>query len=115
MKFPAFTVGYVGALLLCGVAGCASLFHFSSPTAQTVTCDILAPEMALIESAAGICGPFAPACLSALEAIFGDACTAAAAAGKTQQEAHKAGFDAVNMHASAMKAELVKAGVKSDP
>jgi hypothetical protein len=103
------------ALAALVVAGCSSFLHFSDPTAQAVTCAILAPEEALIESAAGICGPFAPACLSALQALFGDACTNAAAAGKSQDEAHAAGLAAVNKHASAMKVSLVKAGVEVKP
>lgn len=96
-----------------GFIGCASFLHFKDPSAQAVTCAILAPEEALIESAAGICGPFAPACLSALQALFGDACTTAAAAGKSQDEAHAAGLAAVAKHASAMKVSLEKAGVKA--
>lgn len=100
----------VGAI---GLVGCSSFLHFSNPATQAVTCAILAPEEAIIESAAGICGPFAPACLSALQALFGDACTTAAAAGKSQDEAHAAGLAAVNAHASAMKLQLEKAGVKA--
>lgn len=100
----------IGAL---GLVGCSSFLHFSNPTTQAVTCAILEPEELIIESAAGICGPFAPACLSALQALFGDACTTAAAAGKSQDEAHAAGLAAVNAHASAMKLQLEKAGVKA--
>jgi hypothetical protein len=99
--------------LVVVLAGCSSFLHFSNPATQAVTCAILEPEELIIESAAGICGPFAPACLSALQALFGDACTSAAAAGKSQDEAHTAGLAAVNAHASAMKLQLEKAGVKA--
>jgi hypothetical protein len=97
------------------ISGCKSFLHFSDPTAQAVTCAILEPEEALIESAAGVCGPFAPACLSALQALFGNACTAAATAGKSQDEAHAAGLAAVHKHAGVMRASLLKAGVEVKP
>jgi hypothetical protein len=95
------------------VLGCSSFLHFSDPTTQAVTCAILAPEEAIIESSAAMCGPFAPACLSALQALFGDACATAAAAGRSQDESHKAGLAAVQKHAGTMKASLEKAGVKA--
>ena len=100
------------AVSICGAAmGCSSLFHFKDPTTQAVTCGVASAEIPIIESAAAICGPFAPACLDALVAIYGSACADAAAHGKSQEEAHQAGLEAVNRRASAMKAELVKAGV----
>jgi hypothetical protein len=101
------------SLFLVVVGGCSSFLHFKNPATQAVTCAILAPEELIIESASAICGPFAPACLAALQGLFGDACTAAAAAGKSQEEAHSAGLAAVNKHASAMKLQLEKAGVKA--
>lgn len=103
------------AIALTAFVGCASLFHFSDPTTQAVSCDVASSELPIIEGAAAVCGPFAPACLSALEAIFGLACTDAAKAGKSQQDAHQAGIDAVNRHASAMKDKLARAGVKVQP
>jgi hypothetical protein len=118
-KDPAPMVTHISGLMVfvlaLAIPGCKSFLHFSDPTAQAVTCAILEPEEALIESAAGVCGPFAPACLSALQALFGDACTAAATAGKSQDEAHAAGLAAVHKHAGAMRVSLVKAGVEVKP
>lgn len=116
-RYPVWTFAAVAYSVGCAILilSCSSFLHFKDPGAQAVTCAIVGPEMLIIESAAGICGPYAPACLSLLESIFGDACVAAAAAGKTQEEAHQAGLAAVNARASKSKAELVKAGVRQDP
>jgi hypothetical protein len=92
--------------------GCSSLFHFSDPIAQEVSCAIGSAEMPVLDAAAAVCGPFAPACEALLATIFGDACTAAAKAGKSQDDAHRAGLAAVRERQAAMRAELERAGVK---
>jgi hypothetical protein len=108
--FKALSTLAAMALLL---VSCASFLHFSDPTAQKVSCDIAESEMVLITSAAAICGPFQPACLAALEAIFGSACLSAAQAGKTQKESHDAAIAAVQQRSGAMKDALAKAGVSA--
>lgn len=108
MKRLAFAL--CAALAACG---CSSFLHFADPGAQAVSCSLAESELVILEGASGICGPFAPACLTALEAIFGAACTNAAAAGKSEADAHKAGMDAASDRAGAMRASLERAGVSA--
>jgi hypothetical protein len=93
-----------GLVLVVSSVACSSFLHFNDPTAQAVTCAItslLMPELEAIVVATGI-----P--LSVVEALYGDACNAAAARGLTQEQAQREALSATR--GTAMK--LSKMGAK---
>jgi hypothetical protein len=83
-----------GGLLLVAVAACSSLFHFSSPSAQAVSCAVGADVLPELEADAAICGPLAPMCESLLVTVFGYGCSGAVVSGANQAEATAAGLKA---------------------
>lgn len=82
-------------LLVLALAGCSSFLHWSSPAAQAVTCDVTAALMPEIEALADATG--IP--VTVIEALYGDACTLAAARGLSQHDAEQEALGAVKTEA----------------
>ena len=86
------------ALLL---AGCSSLFHFSDPTTQAVTCEITKDVLSLLESLAVSVG--IP--LQVVESLYSEGCATAAKEGLTQDQAMRYGYEHAQARAYRMAFE----------
>lgn len=100
---PAATIAKSGlVLLLC--TSCSAPFVFSNPSTQTVTCEITAAVLPLLEELSATLGfP-----LSVVESLYSAACAEAAAKGMSQHDAEQYGVHHARALGMKMRAELAK-------